>query len=191
MSRSIIFTTLMAFSWTTFAHAESPHSIAICNVKQVVDKLGIHDVANAKLKEYEQTLERRLKQLQASYVEKVRQEERKLGDDPAVEQLRRFEELKVKLESQFQRVRDESARDFESHKQRLVANVRGEISKAARKVALENDFSIVLDGSSDLVLAYDTLNVDITHLVIEELKERVEEADVSSEQPPQVQEAKK
>lgn len=189
MSRFIVSMVLVACGCFTSAYADDSHPIAICNVRQVVDELGIHDAATAKLRKYEQTLATRLKQLQASYIEQVAQEERQLSDDPTVEDLKKIRELKAKLDTQFKKVRDESVRDFESLKKRLVANVRGEISRVAKKIAVEHGFSIVLDGSSEIVLAYQTFNVDITHLVIDEMRKRIDEADALDEQPPQVEEA--
>lgn len=184
MVRTLIALPLTLFMLTLSSiYAEESAKIAICDVRQVVQTLDTEEVATQKLKTKERVLADRLMQLRRSYLDEVEQERKQLGDSPTQEDLQRISRLELRLNSKFKKNRDESVQEFESYKKQIVAEIRKDVSEKALKIAVEQGFTIVLDGSSDFVLAF-TPKTDITHLVIEAFQEQAKRKDVAEAKNP-------
>jgi Skp family chaperone for outer membrane proteins len=143
--------------------------VAVIDLDNVAKQLGRDVVMTSELKEHEDTLNTKLKQVQVAFQSKLDEETSAVGETPSDEQMKSLTQLQRSANLQLNQVRSQAQLNLNQRKAELVRKFREEASLHAKRVAAEQGLSIVITKIDNLILTFDDA-VDITDAVAERMK---------------------
>ncbi len=138
-----------------------PSTVAVVNIDTVIENSPLKSFIRQSLAERYQKMKEHIDSQGENYQQQIAQFEKQMGEKPSTAQAAKLAKVKEDARQRLNELKAKANKDMKEYEKQLTLKAMENIRQAAKRVAEENGFDIVLSDNEKLVLSYGR-NVDMT-----------------------------
>ena len=145
------------------------YPVGIIDLERISKETGHTDMAQAKLTELRNDLQKDLSDAQSQLQNDMQDAQKKMGDKPTEEQQSEIRQIATKMQTEMMQKQSKATQALQSKQAELITEFRNNVRAVADRVAQQRGMHIVLLRNPAVLLGNDK-QVDITDAVLAEMK---------------------